>query len=59
MDSPKRKELLSLRIPPELNRRLANHVKPMGLSKNAFILGLVNRELEQSTGATDTARRKP
>lgn len=47
MDSPKRKELLSLRIPPELNRRLANHVKPMGLSKNAFILGLVNRELEK------------
>ncbi len=57
MDSLKRKELLSLRIPPELNRQLANHVKPMGLSKNAFILGLVNRELEQSTGATDTARK--
>jgi|GEM_PF-3566472 len=47
MNSLKKKELVSLRIPPDLNKRLANHVKPMGLSKNAFILGLVNRELDK------------
>ena len=39
------KELVSVRIPKELNQKLAEHVATMGLSKAAFILNLINKEL--------------
>ena len=42
------KELVSVRLPKALNKKLAKHVKPMGLSKNAFILSLINRELAEA-----------
>lgn len=41
-----KKELVSVRIPQQLNKRLAEYLEPKGVSKNAFILGLINRELD-------------
>jgi len=43
-----RKELVSVRIPKELNKRLAEHVATIGISKTAFILNLINRELSKA-----------
>ena len=43
-----KKELVSLRIPVNLNKKLEEYVAPMGLSKNAYILGLLNRELDKA-----------
>lgn len=43
-----KKELVSVRIPEPLNRKLAEHVAPLGMSKNAFILSLINKELSQN-----------
>ena len=44
-----KKELVSLRIPETLNKKLAEHVAALGISKNAFILGLIHKELFKST----------
>lgn len=45
---PSEKELVSVRIPKELNKKLAEHVSAMGISKAAFILNLINKELKKS-----------
>lgn len=45
---PLKKELVSVRIPKELNKKLTEHVAAMGLSKTAFILNLINKELANS-----------
>lgn len=42
---PLKKELVSVRIPKELNKKLAEHVATKGISKTAFILTLINNEL--------------
>ena len=49
-----KKELVSVRIPKELNKKFAEHVAPLGLSKNAFILNLINQELRNSTAISDS-----
>lgn len=49
---PLEKELVSVRIPKELNKKLAKHVAAMGLSKAAFILNLINKELKKETATT-------
>ena len=54
MDSLK-KELVSLRIPEILNRKLAEYVAPLGMSKNAFILSLIYRELKIEAEHEQTA----
>jgi predicted DNA-binding protein len=41
------KKQIGIRIPQELNRRLEKHVNKIGISKPAFILGLIFRELEE------------
>ena len=41
------KKQLGVRIPKELNERLERHVAKIGISKPAFILGLIYRELER------------
>lgn len=46
--SSSKKELVSVRIPKELNTRFAKHVASMGISKTAFILNLINKELRQN-----------
>ena len=46
--NPSDKELVSVRIPKDLNKKLADHVAKLGISKTAFILGLINREISKS-----------
>lgn len=46
MIAPYKKQLLSVRIPMEINKQLSEHVKQLGISKNAFILTLLNKELK-------------
>lgn len=41
------KELVSVRIPKELNKKFAEHVASMGISKTAFILNFLNHELRK------------
>lgn len=42
-----KKELLSIRIPSHINKRLGEHVQQLGISKNAFVLNLINEELSK------------
>ncbi len=39
------KKMISVRIPKEMNVRLGQHVKSIGISKAALILMLLSREL--------------
>lgn len=41
-----KKELVSVRIPIELNKKFTNHVSALGISKTAFFLGLLHKELK-------------
>lgn len=40
------KQLL-IRIPKELNERLEKHVRKIGISRQAFVLGLIYKELKK------------
>ena len=42
------KKQIGIRIPPELDRRLEKHVNKIGISKPAFILNLIFKELEKN-----------
>ena len=57
-----KKELLSVRIPVDLNRKLADFVAPIGISKAAFILFLISQalreDLQQDTDE-ENAGQKP
>ena len=57
MNVPK-KELVSVRIPEELNKKLTEHVTPLGISKNAFILGLIYRELKNEQSEKQFTKTK-
>ena len=48
MTVPKNKRQIGLRIPRELDNELQILVDKIGISKPAFILGLIYRELEKS-----------
>lgn len=41
------KQMIPVRLPTALNNQLTEYLAPKGLSKNSFILGLINRELEK------------
>ena len=41
-----KKEMVSVRVPQALNKKLTEYLAPRGITKNSFILGLINRELE-------------
>lgn len=41
------KEMLSVRIPKEMNKQLSDYLKPLGITKNSFILNLIKIELEK------------
>lgn len=43
-----KKEMVSVRVPQELNKKLTEYLAPMGMTKNSFILGLINRELDKA-----------
>lgn len=40
-------ERITVRLPKEMNNMLSKMVSRMGLTKNAYVLGLINRELEK------------
>ena len=42
-----KKVLVSIRIPEEMNKELTQLVEPLGLSKNAFIIGLIHKALKK------------
>ena len=41
------KKQILIRIPRELDERLEKHVKKIGISKQAFVLGLIYKELKK------------
>ncbi|HIX83950.1 MAG TPA: hypothetical protein H9979_05350 [Candidatus Megamonas gallistercoris] len=45
MNSLIKKEMLSVRIPIELNKQLTTYTKKIGISKSALILLLISKEL--------------
>lgn len=53
MNSLNKRELVSIRIPIGMNKRLSTHVKQLGISKNAFVLNLLNKELEKEKKGDD------
>lgn len=48
MNSLIKKEMLSVRIPIELNKQLTTYTKKIGISKSALILLLINKELAKN-----------
>ena len=48
------KKQLGIRIPKELNEQLERHVAKIGISKPAFVLGLVYKEMERVSRAQPT-----
>ena len=48
------KKQIGIRIPKELNEQLEKHVAKIGISRPAFILGLIYKELERATKAQMT-----
>ena len=49
-----KKELVSVRIPVNLNKKFSDYVAKIGISKTAFILGLIYKELEKESPETRT-----
>ena len=47
-NTPSTKKQICVRIPQELDRRLDTLVNKIGISKPAFILNLIYRELERN-----------
>lgn len=48
MNSPmKNKQMLSVRIPREMNKELDDYVAAIGASKNSFVLMLIAKELKR------------
>lgn len=51
-----KKELVSVRIPTELNKKLAEHVAAKGISKTAFILTLIDKEISKEKSNKSVSR---
>ena len=49
------KKQLLIRIPHELDERLEKHVKKIGISRQAFVLGLIYKELKKEAAEIYTA----
>lgn len=43
-----KRELVTLRIPASTNQKLASITRDLGISKNAFLLNLINKEIRKS-----------
>lgn len=41
------KEMVSVRIPRDMNAKLTEYLKKIGITKNAFILSLIKKELDK------------
>ena len=48
MNSLIKKEMLSVRIPIELNKQLTTYTKKIGISKSSLILLLIDKELKNN-----------
>ena len=53
---PTPKKQIGIRIPQDLDCRLTELVNKIGISKPAFILGLIFRELEKNHSDTDNSK---
>lgn len=42
------KELLTLRLPTEINQKFSKIVSSLGISKNAFVLSLIHKEIKKA-----------
>ena len=42
-----KKELLTVRLPTEINHQFSEMVAQLGISKNAFILNLIHKEIKK------------
>ena len=49
------KRQIGIRIPRDLDNRLESHVNKIGISKAAFILGLIYNELKKEPPETKTS----
>ena len=58
METNDNKRQLGIRIPRELDGKLENHVKKIGISKQAFILNLIFRELEKNSQPHDADNKE-
>ncbi len=52
------KEMVSVRIPKEMNERLTAYLKQIGVTKNSFILTLLKRELDKQQKISVSVNRK-
>ena len=48
MTQKENKNRITVRLPAELNSKLSKYLEPIGISKNAFILGLINKEMRKN-----------
>lgn len=51
------KEMVSVRIPKSMNQKLTTYVKQIGITKNAFILNLINQEIEKYPYERDVLKK--
>ena len=51
------KRQIGIRIPQELDKRLEEHVSKIGISKAAFILSILYRELEATAHKNNSDAR--
>lgn len=42
--------MVSVRIPKNMNQKLTEYVKHIGITKNAFILSLIKQKIEKHQG---------
>lgn len=58
VDLANEKRQVGIRIPLELDKQLEAHVKKIGISRAAFILGLVYKELNKDPSIQNTPSSK-
>lgn len=56
MNAPKNeRQMLSVRIPTEMNERLGEHTRKLGVSKSQYILMLINEAIKGGQNDARTA----
>lgn len=53
-----KKESLSIRIPTEINKKFTDYVEQLGMTKNAFILNLIHKEIKKAEKNNSVEDRK-
>ena len=52
------RQLVSVRLSAEMNKKFAEHVAKLGISKNAFIINLINKELSKTNKSVKPKNKK-